>query len=79
MTPDFSRPMNLTEPEPALGAARGTAGTGDRSCPPHRWDCPVLTKLDPLAIAWTCRACGAIVTTPVGAPRPDAQALAHAS
>jgi hypothetical protein len=42
----------------------------DRSCPPHTWECPVLTKLDPLAIAWTCADCGEIVTAPVGAPRP---------
>ena len=68
---DSSRPMNLTEL--AVAAACGTV---DGICPPHRWDCPVLTKLDPLAIAWTCRACGDIVTTPVGAPRPDAHAFA---
>ncbi|MHB8695389.1 MAG: hypothetical protein ACYDHH_29530 [Solirubrobacteraceae bacterium] len=41
-----------------------------RNCPPHTWDCPVLTKRDPLAVAWTCAGCGAIVTTAVGAPRP---------
>jgi hypothetical protein len=39
------------------------------------WDCPVLTKLDPLAIAWTCARCGEIVSAPVGAPRPDGNVL----
>jgi hypothetical protein len=42
----------------------------DRACPPHAWDCPVLMKLDPRSVAWTCAKCGAIVTVPVGAPRP---------
>jgi Potassium-transporting ATPase A subunit len=42
----------------------------DRGCPPHAWDCPVLMKIDPRSVAWTCAKCGAIVTVPVGAPRP---------
>jgi hypothetical protein len=45
-----------------------------RVCPPHSWDCPVLTKIDPLAIAWTCSTCGAIVTGPVGEPAPNGSA-----
>lgn len=43
-----------------------------RDCPPHGWACPVLMKLDPQSVAWTCKRCGAIVRTPVGAPRPRA-------
>jgi len=41
-----------------------------RSCPPHHWDCPVVMKLDPRSVAWTCASCGAIVTTPDAAVRP---------
>ena len=40
------------------------------TCSTHTWACPVLMKLDPNAIAWTCSVCGAIHSTPVGAPRP---------
>ena len=40
-------------------------------CPPHSWDCPVLMKIDPGSVAWTCSKCGAIATVPVGTPRPD--------
>jgi hypothetical protein len=54
----------------ASGSPRRAAYDTPGSCPPHSWDCPVLTKRDPLAIAWTCSNCGAIVNAPVGAPRP---------
>lgn len=47
----------------------------NRPCSAHAWACPVLTKLDPLAIAWTCARCGAIYSTPVGAPAPNASAM----
>jgi hypothetical protein len=50
--------------------ARRAPSRKARSCPPHTWDCPVRTKLDPSAVAWTCSGCGAIVNVPVGAPRP---------
>jgi hypothetical protein len=39
-------------------------------CPPHDWSCPVLMKLDPQSVAWTCKGCGAILKAPVGEPRP---------
>jgi hypothetical protein len=61
--------------EAALMFARDKAAARARSCPPHAWDCPVLTKLDPLAITWTCARCGHLMTTPVGAPRPDGNAI----
>ncbi|HLW96666.1 MAG TPA: hypothetical protein VKS25_14920 [Solirubrobacteraceae bacterium] len=41
-----------------------------QSCPPHRWGCPVVMKLDPRSVAWTCASCGAIVTTPDAAVPP---------
>jgi len=40
------------------------------SCPPHVWGCPVVMKLDPRSVAWTCAGCGAIATVPIGAPPP---------
>ena len=41
-------------------------------CPPHHWGCPVVMKLDPRSVAWTCASCGAIVTTPDAAAPPPA-------
>ena len=43
---------------------------GDCRCPPHAWGCPVLTKLDPELVAWTCGKCGRIAAVPYGEPRP---------
>jgi hypothetical protein len=39
-------------------------------CPPHDWGCPVVMKVDPRSVAWTCASCGAIAMVPVGAPPP---------
>jgi len=41
-----------------------------RDCPPHAWGCPVVMKVDPRSVAWTCASCGAIVTTAAGDPPP---------
>lgn len=41
-----------------------------RGCPPHAWGCPVIMKLDPEHVAWTCGRCGAIATTGDPAVRP---------
>ena len=35
-------------------------------CPPHTWGCPVVMKVDPRSVAWTCATCGAIATTASG-------------
>jgi hypothetical protein len=43
---------------------------GLRPCPPHDWGCPVLMKLDPEHVAWTCARCGAIATTGDRSDRP---------
>ena len=32
---------------------------GFPECPPHDWRCPVIMKLDPAHVAWTCARCGA--------------------
>jgi len=36
---------------------------GLQLCPPHAWRCPVLMKLDPEHVAWTCERCGAVART----------------
>jgi hypothetical protein len=46
----------------------------ERNCPPHAWGCPVVMKLDPRSVAWTCAGCGAIITAPVGGPPPAGSA-----
>ena len=43
---------------------------GFQLCPPHRWGCPVIMKLDPDHVAWTCGRCGAIATTDDLSVRP---------
>jgi hypothetical protein len=43
---------------------------GLQLCPPHAWGCPVIMKLDPEHVAWTCGRCGAIATTSDPAVRP---------
>jgi hypothetical protein len=40
------------------------------ACPPHAWGCPVVMKVDPRSIAWTCAHCAAIVMLPVGESPP---------
>ena len=32
-------------------------------CPRHRWGCPVIMKLDPEHVAWTCGRCGLVATS----------------
>jgi len=32
-------------------------------CPPHRWGCPVVMKLDPEHVAWICGRCGLVATS----------------
>jgi hypothetical protein len=41
-------------------------------CPPHDWRCPVIMKLDPEHVAWTCARCGAMALSDDLALRPAA-------
>ena len=54
----------------AVSAAVWWIADGLRPCPPHDWDCPVVMKLNPEHVAWTCARCGAIATTGDPAQRP---------
>lgn len=46
------------------------AADGLQPCPPRAWDSPVIMKLDPEHVAWTCSRCGAIAVTTDPASRP---------
>jgi hypothetical protein len=46
-----------------LGDAVWSIADGLRPCPPHDWGCPVIMKLDPEHVAWTCGRCGKIALT----------------
>ena len=60
----------------AFAAANHARGPSTHGCPPHTWGCPVVMKLDPRSVAWTCAGCGAIVTVPHGGPpAPGSAAL----
>jgi hypothetical protein len=58
----------LTRHEPALSSRHVVLDAELPSlalsvCPPHRWGCPVIMKLDPDHIAWTCGWCGVVATS----------------
>jgi hypothetical protein len=59
-----------------LAAMRHQRSHFDRDCPPHAWGCPVVMKVDPRLVAWTCASCAAITTVPAGAPPPAGSAAA---
>lgn len=48
--------------ERSLGEMVWWIADGLQLCPPHDWRCPVVVKLDPCDVAWTCARCGAITT-----------------
>jgi hypothetical protein len=46
------------------------AADGLQPCPPHAWASPVIMKLDPEHVAWTCTRCGAIAVSDSPSVRP---------
>lgn len=54
----------------SLGDAVWWIADGLALCPPHAWGCPVIMKVDPERVAWTCGRCGEIATTHDHASRP---------
>ena len=44
-------------------------------CPPHRWGCPVIMKLDPEHVAWTWGRCGLLATSDDLGGDPPSSAL----
>src|SRR5581483_4827350 len=41
------------------------------TCPPHAWGCPVIMKVDPGRVAWTCSRCGTVALSHDLAWRPE--------
>ena len=49
------------------------AGLPPSVCSPHRWGCPLIMRLDPVHVAWTCARCG-VVAIPTSVFYDDADA-----
>jgi hypothetical protein len=60
---DGSGPLYNPARDRSVGEALWWVADGLALCPPHRWDCPVIMKLDPEHVAWTCARCGSVATT----------------
>jgi hypothetical protein len=67
---DGMGPLYNPDAERSIGEAVWWIADGLQLCPPHAWGCPVIMKLDPEHVAWTCGRCGAIATTYDPAVRP---------
>jgi hypothetical protein len=67
---DGASPLYFPAAERSLDDALWWIADGLQPCPPHEWDCPVIMKLDPEHVAWTCRRCGAIALTDDLSVRP---------
>jgi len=67
---DATGPLFSSVAERSLSAAIWWVADGLQLCPPHRWGCPVIIKLDPEHVAWTCGLCGAIAVSDDLAVRP---------
>ena len=63
-------PLYGASSERSLGEVVWWVADGLQVCPPHSWGCPVIMKLDPEHVAWTCGRCGAIARTNDCAVRP---------
>jgi hypothetical protein len=63
-------PLYNRDAERSIAEAVWWIADGLQLCPPHAWGCPVIMKLDPEHVAWTCGRCGAITTTGDPAVRP---------
>jgi hypothetical protein len=67
---DGSGPLYNPVPARTLEDMVWWIADGLQPCPPHDWDSPVIMKLDPEHVAWTCRRCGEIGVTDDPAIRP---------
>jgi hypothetical protein len=56
---DGSSPLFHDSGERSLADAFWEIADALQLCPPHDWRCPVIIKLDPDHVAWTCARCGA--------------------
>ncbi|MGA2320977.1 MAG: hypothetical protein ABSG95_09585 [Solirubrobacteraceae bacterium] len=60
---DGTGPLYNPAPRRSIEEAIWWVADGLYLCPPHDWQCPVRTELDPDHLVWTCSRCGAIATT----------------
>jgi hypothetical protein len=60
---DGAGPLYNPRAERTIGDALWWVADGLQPCPPHVWTCPVIMKLDPEHVAWTCGRCGKIALT----------------
>jgi len=67
---DGAGPLYNPASECAIADAIWWVADGLQHCPPHTWECPVVIKLDPAHVAWTCARCGTTATTDDAAVRP---------
>jgi hypothetical protein len=67
---DGGGPLYTPAAECSLEQAVWWIADGLPQCPPHDWGCPVIMKLDPAHVAWTCARCGATTVSGDLAERP---------
>jgi hypothetical protein len=67
---DVSGPLYSADAERSMEDWIWWIADGLQPCPPHDWRSPVITKIDPEHVAWTCAQCGAIATTDDPSVRP---------
>jgi hypothetical protein len=60
---DGAGPLYNPMSDRSIGEALWWVADGLQPCPPHAWTCPVIMKLDPEHVAWTCGRCGKIALT----------------
>ena len=74
---DGTGPLYCGHPRRLLDQTIWWIADAMQECPPHDWRCPVVSKLHPYELAWTCALCGATAlsddrtTVPDDAGRPS--------
>jgi hypothetical protein len=67
---DGAGPLYNPAPDRSMREAIWWVADGLALCRSHDWRCPVIMKLDPEHVGWTCARCGAIATSDDPAVRP---------
>jgi hypothetical protein len=65
---DGTGPLYQRSPDHPLDAAIWEIVDALQLCPPHEWGCPVIMKLEPELVAWTCARCGEMAKAPDAFP-----------
>jgi hypothetical protein len=63
-------PLFSPNPDVSLRSAIWHIADGLQLCPPHDWRCPVVPKLDPDHVAWTCAVCGTVASSDETSEQP---------